>query len=86
MVDDNPDHLEVLSDLLKVRGYEVVEAHDATQSHFRAITTSVRGHELCSHIQESLHGRACDLRPVFLTFPHDKSTTRQNCHYQLALR
>ena len=22
---------------------------------------------LCSHIQQSLHGRACDLRPVFLT-------------------
>jgi hypothetical protein len=28
---------------------------------------AVRG-RLCSHIQESLHGRACDLRPVFLTF------------------
>jgi len=27
----------------------------------------VRG-RLCSHIQESLHGHACDLRPVFLTF------------------
>jgi hypothetical protein len=27
---------------------------------------AVRG-RLCSHIQESLHGRACDLRPVFLT-------------------
>ena len=35
---------------------------------------------LCSHIQESLHGRACDLRPVFLTCAHDKSPTQQNCH------
>ena len=32
VVDDNPDHLEVLADLLKMRGYEVIEARDATEA------------------------------------------------------
>jgi CheY-like chemotaxis protein len=32
VVDDNPDHLELLADLLKLRGYEVIEAHDATEA------------------------------------------------------
>ena len=40
---------------------------------------AVRG-RLCSHIQESVQGRACDLRPVFLTWAHEKSPTRQNWH------
>ena len=33
---------------------------------------ALRG-RLCSHIQESLHGRACDLRPVFLTWAMTKA-------------
>jgi CheY-like chemotaxis protein/two-component sensor histidine kinase len=32
VVDDNPDHLEVLADLLRLRGYEVVEARDASEA------------------------------------------------------
>jgi two-component system CheB/CheR fusion protein len=32
LVDDNPDHLELLADLLKMRGYEVIEAHDASEA------------------------------------------------------
>jgi signal transduction histidine kinase len=32
VVDDNPDHLEVLAELLRGRGYEVVEAHDAFEA------------------------------------------------------
>jgi len=32
VVDDNPDHLELLADLLKVRGYEVVRARDASEA------------------------------------------------------
>jgi CheY-like chemotaxis protein len=29
VVDDNPDHRELLAELLRMRGYEVIEAHDA---------------------------------------------------------
>jgi signal transduction histidine kinase/CheY-like chemotaxis protein len=32
VVDDNPDHLELLADLLKVRGYQVIEARDASEA------------------------------------------------------
>ena len=32
VVDDNSDHLQLLADLLRMRGYEVVEAHDATEA------------------------------------------------------
>jgi signal transduction histidine kinase/CheY-like chemotaxis protein len=32
VVDDNPDHLELLADLLRSRGYEVIEAHDASEA------------------------------------------------------
>jgi signal transduction histidine kinase/CheY-like chemotaxis protein len=32
VVDDNPDHLEVLAELLRGRGYDVVEAHDAFEA------------------------------------------------------
>jgi signal transduction histidine kinase len=32
VVDDNPDHRELLADLLRQRGYEVVEARDATEA------------------------------------------------------
>jgi PleD family two-component response regulator len=32
VVDDNPDHLQLLADLLRMRGYEVVEAHNATEA------------------------------------------------------
>ena len=32
VVDDNPDHLQLLADLLRMRGYEVVQAHDATEA------------------------------------------------------
>jgi signal transduction histidine kinase/CheY-like chemotaxis protein len=30
VVDDNPDHRELLAELLRMRGYEVIEAHDAS--------------------------------------------------------
>jgi signal transduction histidine kinase len=32
VVDDNPDHLELLADLLRERGYEVTEARDASEA------------------------------------------------------
>ena len=32
VVDDNLDHLELLADLLKVRGYEVIQARDAAEA------------------------------------------------------
>jgi CheY-like chemotaxis protein len=32
VVDDNPDHLELLADLLRARGYEVTEARDASEA------------------------------------------------------
>jgi signal transduction histidine kinase/CheY-like chemotaxis protein len=32
VVDDNPDHLEILADLLKLRGYEVISARDASEA------------------------------------------------------
>jgi CheY-like chemotaxis protein len=32
VVDDNPDHLELLADLLRVRGYEVIQARDASEA------------------------------------------------------
>ena len=32
VVDDNADHLELLADLLRVRGYEVVQARDASEA------------------------------------------------------
>ena len=32
MVDDNPDHLALLAELLRGRGYEVIEAHDASEA------------------------------------------------------
>jgi signal transduction histidine kinase/CheY-like chemotaxis protein len=32
VVDDNPDHLELLADLLQLRGYEVIRAHDASEA------------------------------------------------------
>ncbi|MBV9182290.1 MAG: response regulator [Acidobacteria bacterium] len=32
VVDDNPDHLELLADLLKLRGYEVLQARDASEA------------------------------------------------------
>ena len=32
VVDDNPDHLELLANLLQLRGYEVIAAHDATEA------------------------------------------------------
>lgn len=32
VVDDNPDHLALLAELLRDRGYEVIEAHDATEA------------------------------------------------------
>ena len=32
VVDDNPDHLELLADLLRERGYEVIEARDASEA------------------------------------------------------
>jgi signal transduction histidine kinase len=32
VVDDNPDQLEILADLLKLRGYEVIEARDALEA------------------------------------------------------
>ena len=31
-MDDNPDHLELLADLLRARGYEVTEARDASEA------------------------------------------------------
>ncbi|HEY2526038.1 MAG TPA: hybrid sensor histidine kinase/response regulator, partial [Candidatus Binataceae bacterium] len=31
VVDDNPDHLESLAELLRMRGYEVIEARDASE-------------------------------------------------------
>ena len=31
-MDDNSDHLEILADLLRTRGYEVIEARDASQA------------------------------------------------------
>ena len=31
-MDDNPDHLELLADLLRERGYEVTEARDASEA------------------------------------------------------
>ena len=36
VVDDNPDHRELLAELLRMRGYEVIEAHDASAA-FRVI-------------------------------------------------
>ena len=32
IVDDNPDHLELMADLLELRGYDVLEARDATEA------------------------------------------------------
>jgi CheY-like chemotaxis protein len=32
VVDDNPDHLELLAELLRARGYEVIAAHDASEA------------------------------------------------------
>ena len=32
VVDDNPDHLALLAELLRDRGYDVIEAHDATEA------------------------------------------------------
>ena len=32
MVDDNPDHLALLAELLRGRGYEVIEAQDASEA------------------------------------------------------
>ena len=32
VVDDKPDHLELLADLLRARGYEVTEARDASEA------------------------------------------------------
>lgn len=32
VVDDNPDHVEILADLLERRGYEVVKASDASEA------------------------------------------------------
>jgi signal transduction histidine kinase len=32
VVDDNPDHLALLAELLEERGYEVLQAHDATEA------------------------------------------------------
>jgi signal transduction histidine kinase len=32
VVDDNSDHLQLLADLLRMRGYEVIEAHNATEA------------------------------------------------------
>jgi signal transduction histidine kinase len=32
VVDDNPDQLELLAELLRLRGYEVIVAHDATEA------------------------------------------------------
>jgi CheY-like chemotaxis protein len=32
VVDDNPDHLELLADLLTMRGYEVIRARDAGEA------------------------------------------------------
>jgi CheY-like chemotaxis protein len=37
VVDDNPDHLQSLADLLRSRGYDVLEARDATEA-LRLIT------------------------------------------------
>jgi len=38
VVDDNPDHRELLADLLRQRGYAVIEAHDASEA-LRLITS-----------------------------------------------
>lgn len=32
LVDDNQDHIELLADLLRIRGYEVIEARDASEA------------------------------------------------------
>jgi len=44
LVDDNPDHLALLAELLRERGYEVIEACDATEA-LRA--TSIQKFDAC---------------------------------------
>jgi signal transduction histidine kinase/CheY-like chemotaxis protein len=73
LVDDNPDHLELLADLLRVRGHEVIEARDGAQGIKAALEQKPRacvidiglpdmdGYELASRLR-----KAPDLRDALL--------------------
>ena len=54
VVDDNPDHLALLAELLRGRGYEVIEAQDASRlcSSFRS-----KARCLCDRYWTNRHGR-----------------------------
>ena len=81
VVDDNPDHLELLADLLKLRGYEVIEAHDAAEA-LRLIAEQrphacvidiglpgMDGYELARKLREIPEARAAKLIAVPVMAP-----------------